>query len=250
MQQPAPTCERAEIAHTRKVVTLPQRLSVTTVATVNCSMKFLVLTVLVSVASAATFGPNDPPTCEVDAAGRTIVYYSSSHPDHKSFLCTHTKKGCTCTKKHPTHHHGKCRQFDHSTGKRLDINGDCTYSGLTPAYGAWSSFGSCSKTCGGGQQTRTRTCNKGNQCSGPATDVHRCNTKPCCVTPTSCPSCPYGLRLVSRRPSRNGPYCVGCGWQQQIGFRQNYWYCNCQGTSGWMQYTNKNYIGGPAQGYC
>ena len=213
-------------------------------------MSKLCIVALAVVASAARFGPKDPPTCHVDSAGRTIVAYSSTHPEHKSFLCTHTKKACTCSK-HPTHHLGKCRQFDHTTGKRLDINGDCSYSGLTPAYGAWGSFGSCSKTCGGGQQARTRTCNKGKHCSGPATQVQSCNTKSCCKLPTSCPRCPFGTTPNSRRPEKNPSWCSGCSWQEQAGFKQNWWYCRCRAIGAWgVSYDRKVYIGGPNQGYC
>ena len=54
--------------------------------------------------------------------------------------------------------------------------------------GGWSSwtYGPCSKTCGGGIQTLTRTCDNpkpycgGNGCSGLSTNQKSCNTN-CCA---------------------------------------------------------------------
>jgi len=52
-------------------------------------------------------------------------------------------------------------------------------------WSAWSAWGSCSKTCGTGTQTRTRTCNnpapanEGSDCSGPASETQDCNIAPC-----------------------------------------------------------------------
>jgi len=52
-------------------------------------------------------------------------------------------------------------------------------------YSSWSTYGSCSKSCGGGQQSRIRKCNNptptngGSQCSGVASESKNCNTQPC-----------------------------------------------------------------------
>jgi hypothetical protein len=52
-------------------------------------------------------------------------------------------------------------------------------------WGAWSAFGACSKTCGGGTQTRTRLCNNpapangGAACVGSASESQSCNTQSC-----------------------------------------------------------------------
>ena len=54
--------------------------------------------------------------------------------------------------------------------------------------GAWSSFGDwpeCSAECGGGTQTRTRTCTNpapahgGADCQGQSTETEDCNTHDC-----------------------------------------------------------------------
>ena len=56
---------------------------------------------------------------------------------------------------------------------------------LAGNWGAWASWGTCSKTCGGGTQTRTRTCNNpapaygGAACAGSAADLQNCATQNC-----------------------------------------------------------------------
>lgn len=82
-------------------------------------------------------------------------------------------------------------------GKTLDTpnvacNTQTCCSSTTPTYGAWSSWGACSKSCGSGTQTRTRTVtNKsvydGSTCStSTETGSQTCNTQTCCsaTTPT------------------------------------------------------------------
>ncbi|KFB39608.1 AGAP004201-PA-like protein [Anopheles sinensis] len=52
-------------------------------------------------------------------------------------------------------------------------------------WGAWSSYGPCSRNCGGGVQNRTRECdsprprNGGKFCAGLRVDYRPCNTQPC-----------------------------------------------------------------------
>ena len=49
----------------------------------------------------------------------------------------------------------------------------------------WTTFGVCSKTCGGGIHIRTRTCNNpkpqygGASCAGEATESSPCGLTPC-----------------------------------------------------------------------
>lgn len=63
-------------------------------------------------------------------------------------------------------------------------------------FSAWSAWSSCSKTCGGGQQRRTRSCNNpgpskcGKPCIGNSEEVADCKTQSCpepCVDKS--PSC-------------------------------------------------------------
>ena len=49
-------------------------------------------------------------------------------------------------------------------------------------WGLWGDYGTCSKTCGTGQQTRSRPCRDvdgGEACVGNSTDTRDCNTIPC-----------------------------------------------------------------------
>ena len=54
-------------------------------------------------------------------------------------------------------------------------------------WSQWSSWGSCSATCGEGQHSRKRTCtepepaNNGLECSGSTDDTSTCNIDPCPV---------------------------------------------------------------------
>lgn len=45
-------------------------------------------------------------------------------------------------------------------------------------WGAWGQWSQCSASCGGGQQFRTRQCERGD-CDGPAKSARACNTHPC-----------------------------------------------------------------------
>ena len=53
---------------------------------------------------------------------------------------------------------------------------------LQPTWGEWSDWGACSRTCGGGRQSRVRECLTSNlrlNCTGDRVDVRDCNTQ-CC----------------------------------------------------------------------
>ena len=62
-----------------------------------------------------------------------------------------------------------------------------TFPVVNGGYSDWKPYGVCSKTCGGGVQTRSRTCtnpppsNGGEDCSGlgPDSTTRECNNQEC-----------------------------------------------------------------------
>jgi len=54
-------------------------------------------------------------------------------------------------------------------------------------WGTWTAWGTCSLTCGGGSQSRSRLCNSpapangGAACAGSSTEAQTCNTQGCPV---------------------------------------------------------------------
>ncbi|XP_028301363.1 hemicentin-1 isoform X2 [Gouania willdenowi] len=87
-----------------------------------------------------------------------------------------------CASPAPLHGGRQCEGSD----VHIDFcNSDpCPISGN---WAPWSSWGSCSKTCNGGQMRRYRTCdnprpaNGGRACAGTDSQIHRCNTATCPV---------------------------------------------------------------------
>ncbi|XP_013398464.1 coadhesin-like [Lingula anatina] len=88
----------------------------------------------------------------------------------------------TCTNPVPQNGGADC------VGITLELQ-QCNTQGcpVDGGYSQWSTWGTCSSTCGGGSQTRTRTCTNptpafnGNDCSGlgPNSETQQCNTQGC-----------------------------------------------------------------------
>uniref|UniRef100_A0A3Q1B6M5 Hemicentin-1 n=1 Tax=Amphiprion ocellaris TaxID=80972 RepID=A0A3Q1B6M5_AMPOC len=122
-------------------------------------------------------------------------------------------------------------------------------------WGPWSSWGSCSKTCNGGQMRRYRTCdnprpaNGGRACAGADTQIQRCSTVNCPVDGNWASWQPWGecsascgsgertrVRLCnSPSPSNGGRPCPGDSTQLSR--------CNTQACPGGPQKARGNIIG-------
>ncbi|XP_062714042.1 semaphorin-5A [Aedes albopictus] len=96
------------------------------------------------------------------------------------------------------HADGSCQRSSDGAGYGASENED--------GWGEWSSWNSCSTSCGGGQQFRTRSCEKGGECDGINKMARACNTQPCkgewgCWSDWSpCSvSCGLGTRTRSRQ---------------------------------------------------
>ncbi|NWQ77372.1 HMCN1 protein, partial [Columbina picui] len=108
-----------------------------------------------------------------------------------------------------------------------------------PVDGNWSEWGlweECSRSCGQGNRTRSRTCSSpaaqhgGRPCPGSALDSVLCNGRPCPVAGEWSPWLPWGpcsetcgkgtqtrLRLCNNPPpAHGGPHCPGADAQMQV----------------------------------
>ncbi|MGH0125472.1 UNVERIFIED_CONTAM: hypothetical protein FKN15_054569 [Acipenser sinensis] len=102
-------------------------------------------------------------------------------------------------------------------------------------WGPWSSWGSCSRTCNGGQMRRYRTCDNprpasgGRACAGADTQIQRCNTD-------TCPGERTRIRLCNNPPPTNeGRACPGDTSQVSR--------CNIQACPGGPQQARGSVIG-------
>jgi len=95
-----------------------------------------------------------------------------------------------------------CSHTDLTKCPLVDQNGvetqtaPCSHAECYPKidghWGKWSAWSTCTKTCGDGMSTRSRTCNNplpqngGNPCVGAATDTSSCKAKSCFLGPSDC----------------------------------------------------------------
>ncbi|XP_026645393.1 hemicentin-1 [Microtus ochrogaster] len=149
-------------------------------------------------------------------------------------------------------------QYGGSQCEGSDVQSDFCNSDPCPTHGnwsPWSGWGTCSRTCNGGQTRRYRTCdnprpsNGGRACGGPDTQIQRCNTDMCPVDGSwgtwhswsHCSvSCGGGERMRKRLcdnpvPSKSGRSCPGDATQVSR--------CNTQACPGGPQRARGSVIG-------
>ncbi len=125
----------------------------------------------------------------------------------------------------------------------------CSPSPVNGGWSAWSSWGSCSASCGVGTQTATRTCtnptpaNGGADCSGSSTETQSCSSACCpsgaCSQTANGGTCSTNSASSATYPSACSPNttstCSGGMWSSTPGAysscTQNYTYSWYQG--GW-----------------
>merc|ERR1711970_923500 len=86
----------------------------------------------------------------------------------------------TCTNPAPEHGGNPC-DGDKMVTEECNVHA-CPING---GFSDWSSWGECSKSCGEGEKSKTRTCSNpppqfgGDVCVGPKTDTEKCNEQAC-----------------------------------------------------------------------
>ncbi|XP_067016400.1 SCO-spondin-like isoform X2 [Acropora muricata] len=160
--------------------------------------------------------------------GRWALWAVWSDCSQTCGAATKTRKR-TCTNPPPQHGGNSCK------GPSVQTK-NCSLS-TCPAYvawGPWSHWITCSKTCGTGSQSRKRTCYGGiagqGQCSGSDVETRNCNTQNCPVVNggwgewslwSSCSeSCGPGTAIRTRRcdspPPGPGGKCIGLSFESQL----------------------------------
>ncbi|CAC5416425.1 HMCN [Mytilus coruscus] len=111
----------------------------------------------------------------------------------------------TCNNPSPANGGASCKGLD--TEYTMCWNGECPVNG---GWSEWSKFSACPVTCGGGTNTRTRTCDnptpahRGNDCMGAMFENGDCNTQDCpdyceskpCENGASCANIHYGYKCT------------------------------------------------------
>ena len=108
-----------------------------------------------------------------------------------------------------------------SSGGGGDSGGGGGCSAVDCTVSSWSSWSSCSRTCGSGVKTRTRTKTRSASCGGTCpydfTDTKRCNSNCCPV------NCVYSWGSWGS--------CSGCGMSTHSRSPTIYRYSRCNGNS-------------------
>lgn len=126
-----------------------------------------------------------------------------------------------------------------------------------PVNGSWSGFGgwsACSKNCGGGSQTRSRTCTNpapaygGADCEGADVETQSCNTNPCQEKMMGWSNPNQSGRVISHWcPPQKA--VVALQWQEQGGYGLVDLYMTCSG-QGEIAFTKNTSGGRNGKVYC
>uniref|UniRef100_A0A7M5TX24 Hemicentin-1 n=1 Tax=Clytia hemisphaerica TaxID=252671 RepID=A0A7M5TX24_9CNID len=163
--------------------------------------------------------------CPVDGGYSSWSSYSECSEACGDGLMTRKR---TCTNPSPAHGGKQCQGA--STEEKQCKVKECPVNGK---WSSWGGYGGCSKRCGGGLQTRSRSCNNpapahsGNPCKGSSTSSKRCNTHECPVNGNwgkwsgfgvCSKKCGGGTKSRSRRcnnssPAHGGRKCSGSSTQ-------------------------------------
>ncbi|XP_048746179.2 uncharacterized protein LOC125658800 [Ostrea edulis] len=151
-------------------------------------------------------------------------------------VCTETcgggiqSRSRSCSNPTPQYGGAYCSGFSSNT--QVCNTQNCPING---GWDMWSNWGSCTVTCGGGTQTRSRSCSKpspqygGLDCTGPKTSSQDCNTHNCPIDGgftnwgswgTCTVTCGGGTQTRTRSctsptPQYGGANCVGTTSQTQ-----------------------------------
>ena len=109
----------------------------------------------------------------------------------------------------------KTHRDSHSVMSLGDISHLC--AAVDGSWGSWTDWSSCSVTCGGGSQRRTRRCddpsprNGGAECPGSDEEVQSCNTENCLLVLVGGNGYSSGNVFVVNHSGHFGPVCDN-GW--------------------------------------
>ncbi|XP_066920815.1 SCO-spondin-like isoform X2 [Clytia hemisphaerica] len=115
--------------------------------------------------------------CPVDGGYSQWSPFSACSKTCGDGLKKRTRK---CTNPSPAHGGKQCQGASEEEAE-CKVR-ECPVDG---GFSEWSSYGVCSKSCGDGQQERTRSCTNpspahgGKECNGPVLNSRKCNLRPC-----------------------------------------------------------------------
>jgi len=152
-------------------------------------------------------------SCPVDGVWSSWGSYGACSKDCGYGIETRMR---TCTNPAPQHNGKGCEGSAKDT--RACYKKACPVNGK---WSAWSSYTSCSKSCKGGQKSRTRSCtnpapaHNGRSCSGSTKEIVDCNQNV---------RCPYYTAYHTNHVCEGGNMRMWCTDKHQVIKLSEYWY--------------------------